>query len=50
MDEETARVGAFLASESVPVLVSIPRPRTITLSPTEAKSERMKFFGPPFLF
>ena len=32
MDEETARVGAFLASESVPVLVSIPRPRTITIT------------------
>ena len=28
MDEETARVGAFLASESVPVLVSIPQPLT----------------------
>lgn len=32
MDEETAGVGAFLASESVPVLVSIPRPRTITIT------------------
>lgn len=34
MDEERIyeRVGAFLASESVPVLVSIPRPRTLTIT------------------
>lgn len=34
MGEETAPrgVGAFCASESIPVLVSIPRPRTITIT------------------